>query len=51
MDVIDVGTTCWREETKEFLGKAGFGDDDEQSVAMRLVVRNGDELHRFGNGK
>jgi len=38
LDVIDVGTTCWREETKEFLGKAGFGDDDEQSVAMRLVA-------------
>lgn len=36
-DVIDVGTTCYREETKAFLSKAGFGDDDEGSTAMRLT--------------
>jgi GNAT superfamily N-acetyltransferase len=34
MDVIDVGTTCYRQSTKEFLGKAGFGDDEEGSTAM-----------------
>jgi GNAT superfamily N-acetyltransferase len=37
MDVIDVGTTCYRQRTKEFLGKAGFGDDEEGSTAMRFV--------------
>ena len=34
MDVIDVGTTCYRQGTKEFLSKAGFGDDEEGSTAM-----------------
>lgn len=34
MDVIDVGTTCYRQGTKEFLAKSGFGDDEEGSTAM-----------------